>query len=234
MKTSTMPRYHCLDTEVQLCTWDPLSCQSVLDSYNSATQTQARHLHSTLTSELSTPKDVSAFNRGIPPYNPARSRKVERLTEEYFKGCEGLDFLGCDAPFFLIHAGNDPSDDTHSAEPLMRTNNSLYQDHKASLESSERLTGTPFPRSSTTTKVAPDIPHVNSTANGGNQYQNDSNEVSLSSDGSSLSNLSSTVFFSPDAGDLSFEEPKVEIGDQTFGELKSNTCKPQSNRANSF
>jgi hypothetical protein len=230
-----MPRYHCLDTEVQLSTWDPLSCQSTLDSSSPTTHTPARHSHSTSISDFRSQKNASAFNGRIPPYYHTRSQKVKRLTEEYFKGHEGLEFLGCDAPFFLIHAGTDPSDDTDSAEPLTRTNNSLYQDHKVSLKSSEGLTGTPFPRrSSTTANARPGIPYVDSTVNEGNQYPNDSNEVDLSPNGSSLSSLSSTAFLSPHASDLRSEESKVEIGGQTFRKPKPNTCKPQSNRASSF
>lgn len=230
-----MPRYHCLDTEVQLSTWDPLSRRLVLDSSSPTSLAPARHSNSTSISDFRTQKDASAFNGGIPSHDHARSHKMKRLTEEYFKGREGLDFLGCDAPFFLIHAGNNPSDDTHSAESLTRTNNSLYQDHNVSIESSEKLTGTPFPRrSSITANAVPGIPYVDSTVNEGNQYKNDSNEVDLSPDGSSLSSLSSSAFLSPHANDLRSKEPKVVIGCQTFGELKSNTCKPQSNRANSF
>lgn len=230
-----MPRYHCLDTEVQLCILDPPSCQSVLDSSSPATQTLATHSRSTSTSDFRTQKDASVFNGRIPPYSHTRSHKMEPLTEKYFKGHEGLDFLGCGASFFLIQAGNDPSDDTRSAELLARTNNSLYQDPKVSLEPSERLTETPFPRrSSTTAKAVPDAPYVDSTVNEGNQHQNESNDVYLSSGGSSLSTLSSRAFLSPNANDVRSEEQKVEIGGQTFGESKSNTCKPQSNRANSF
>jgi hypothetical protein len=215
-----MPRYHCLDTEVQLCTWNPLLCQSAfLDSSNPATRISTRVSHSTSSSSSGIQKDASTFNGEIPPYDRSRSCKVEKLTEEYFKGREGLDFLGCDAPFFLIHAGNDPSDDTHSAEPWIGTNNSLYQDHRVSLESSERLTGSPFPRrKSTLAKAVPDIPYIDSTVNEGGQFQNDSHEVYLSSDGSSLSSLSSTAFLSPHATALRSEEPMVEIEGQTFGE----------------
>jgi hypothetical protein len=229
-----MPRYHCRDTEVQLCTWDPLSRQSVLDSSSPAPQTPANHSNSTSTSDFRTQKDASAFNGGLPPHDLARSHRVKRLAEEYFKGREGLDFLGCDAPFFLIHAGNNPSDDTHSAEPLTRTNNSVYQDHEDSLESSERLIRTPFSRrSSTTVKTVSGISYVESTVMEANQEPNDSNEVYLSSGGSSLSSLSSTAFLSPHASDLRSEEPQSEIGGRTIGEWKPNICKPQSNRANS-
>jgi len=229
-----MPRYHCRDTEVQLCTWEPLSRQPVLDSSSPAPQTSASHSNSTSTSDFRTQKDALAFNGGLPPYDLARSHRVKRLAEEYFKGREGLDFLGCDAPFFLIHAGNNLSVDTYSAEPLTRMNNSVYQDHEDSLESSEKLVRTPLLKSSTTAKTASGVSYVESTVKEANQDPNDSNKVYLSSGGSSRSSLSSTAFLSPYASDLRSEEPQSEIGGCTFGEWKSNICKPQSNRASSF
>lgn len=218
-----MPRYHCLDTEVQLCTWDPLSRRSVLHSSSPTPQTPARHPNPISISDLRTQKDGSAFNGGIPPHDCARSHKVKRLTEEYFKGREGLDFLGCDSPFFLIHVGNNPSNDTNSAEPLTRTNHAIYQGHEVSRESSGRLTVTLLPgRSFTTANAVPDIQDVDSTVNEGNQDKNEPNELYLSPDGSSLSSLSSSAFLSPHTNDSRSEEPKVEIGGRVFGESKSN------------
>ncbi len=41
------------------------------------------------------------------PADPAFGRAVESLEEEYFDGQSGVDFLGSDMPFFLVHAGKD-------------------------------------------------------------------------------------------------------------------------------
>ena len=227
-----MPRYHCLDTEVQLCTWDPLSFQSVLGSSGSTAQTPPTDSHSISSSRSEIPKDASTLFGEISSANYNRSVKVKRLTEKYFKGREGLDFLGCDSPFFLIHAGTDSSNDKRPTERWIGTHHSLYQDHKASHGFSESLTGASFSRGSQITrKAAPDIPYMGSTVNEGHQDQNDLNEVYSSS---SLSSLSSTEFLSPHASDIRSEGPNVEIGGRKFGEWRLNTCKSQSNWATRF
>jgi hypothetical protein len=211
-----MPRYHCLDTEVQLRTWDPSSFQSVLGSSESTAQTPPTDSHSISSSTSEIPRDASTLFGKISSANYNRSVKVKRLTEKYFKGRKGLDFLGSDCPFFLIHAGTDLSSDKRPTERWIDTHHSLYQDHKASRGFSEALTGTPFSSGSQITrKAAPNIPYMGLTVNKGHQDQNDLNEVYSSS---SLSSLSSTEFLSPHVSDIKSEGPNVGVGGRKFGE----------------
>ncbi len=191
-----------------------------------ATRDSATDSHSTFTSRSKAPKDASTVHKGVSPCKHDRSHNLKILTEEYFKEDEGLNFLGYDTPFFLIHAGKELSSNKRSAKPWNFTKNSLYQDHKVSLESSAEVIATLFhSRSFTTEKATTDVPCLNSIANESHHYQNDSNGVYLPSDGSPLSSISSAVSISPHSRDLR-KEPKGETGRQSFGEWKSDTCQP--------
>lgn len=54
--------------------------------------------------------------------DPAFGRAVESLEEEYFDGQSGLDFLGSDMPFYLVHAGKDLFSKTEEVcEPVTET-----------------------------------------------------------------------------------------------------------------
>jgi len=56
------------------------------------------------------------------PTDPAFGRAVEYLEEEYFDGQSGVDFLGSDMPFFLVHAGKDLFSKTGEAsKPVTET-----------------------------------------------------------------------------------------------------------------
>lgn len=82
-----MPTYHIHDTAVKLYVWDPHQSSS----------------------------NVEIEQSGSAPLDPACGRNVELLKEEYFQGQEGVDFLGCDMPFYLVNAGRDLFFNTYQA-----------------------------------------------------------------------------------------------------------------------
>jgi hypothetical protein len=103
-----MPTYQCLDTEVQLCTWTPLLRYLTASSATNTRIPQSLNIKGLVPGTNPGDRKDSWVNevQGNSD-DPAWPWKVTRLNEEYFKGHEGLDFLGMDMPFYLIHARGD-------------------------------------------------------------------------------------------------------------------------------
>lgn len=103
-----MPTYQCLDTEVQLCTWTPLL------RYSTASKAANTEMAPSIVTKARVPvasprvKKDSLVNEALGNAGDSIGPlKVTKLNEEYFRGHNGLDFLGMDMPFYLIHAGGD-------------------------------------------------------------------------------------------------------------------------------
>ena len=103
-----MPRYHPLDTAVNLYIWDPQQTSSSSDPVPMEENTpnsngQQRKLPAvpfSIFGGIPAPSE-SAFT------DPAFGQDADVVKEEYFEGQEGVDFLGLDMPFFLANAGTD-------------------------------------------------------------------------------------------------------------------------------
>lgn len=214
-----MPRYNCLDTEVQVCMWDPPGHDAlVLDSSHPAT---AINSYSTSGSGSKIVPGASIPHKANTRYEPAQSYKLNTLKEEFFTGCEGLDFLGCGIPFFLIQAGKK---DLSSLEAPQGTGNSSFTRDNSHLEFSQTPVGSQYLNtSSAPARAVPDISYLGLPLNAGDLCQSDPSKLSLLSDVSSLSVLSSTAFLSPHGTVSQAKEPGVEIGKQTLGKSKSST-----------
>jgi hypothetical protein len=103
-----MPKYHALDTAVKLYVWDPqqpINTSNTLSNDGQALISNGQQ------------RDVSSVPFSIfdgvpaptksPPADPAFGYDVDVVSEEYFEGQEGVDFLCHDMPFFLVNAGKE-------------------------------------------------------------------------------------------------------------------------------
>jgi hypothetical protein len=208
-----MPRYHCLNTEVQIYTWDPSKHDTlVLDSSHPAKATPATDSYSASSSRSGIISGASIAHEPTPQFDPAWPFKVNRLKEEFFRGWEGLDFLGRDIPFFLIQVGGG---DASSAEIPTDTEALSLLRYKVPVESSQALLGSQFPSISST--PAKGVSYSDPTANGGDVYQNCCSDVSLLSNVSSLSVLPPIAFLPPQTNASHAKEPGLETGDQVLG-----------------
>lgn len=108
-----MPRYNCLDTEVQLFTWIPsVSAPTSRNCGYSKKQTQA-YTKGPASSPGSVISSNKPNNRGeVVQYDTDKYCEAIRLSEEYFNGHKGVDLLDWDMPFYLIRAGRDLWDST--------------------------------------------------------------------------------------------------------------------------
>jgi hypothetical protein len=96
-----MPRYHALDTAIELCVWDRQTPGSKADGNDG-------HSTSTTTDFASMLKDHGLEHpKKKEAYGPAAGHFVDILKEEYFEDQEGVDFLGPAMPFYLVKAGKE-------------------------------------------------------------------------------------------------------------------------------
>lgn len=97
-----MPRYHALNTAVNLCVWDPQpDSDSKADGSEGMDSATADSLAAIMKKYAPPPpkqKDKSG---------PATGYVVQYLREEYFEGKEGVDFLGPAMPYYLVKAGKE-------------------------------------------------------------------------------------------------------------------------------
>lgn len=95
-----MPRYHALDTAVKLCVWDPEAASSSSTEKDNGVRTTASLAAGSL-------KNNGLAYAEKATSGPAHGYFVDDLTEHYFEGHEGVDFVAPGMPFYLVSAGKE-------------------------------------------------------------------------------------------------------------------------------